>query len=79
MGILFSKAIGPRLSTGSPITFITRPSVPRPRERKWVALIIAFMPAHAVGRFHGNTAHSAFADVLLHFEDELMGKDGKRR
>ena len=26
---------------------------------------------HAVGRFHGDGAHAAFAEVLLHFEDHV--------
>src|SRR5271157_1804004 len=33
---------------------------------------------HAVGRFHGDAADSAFAEVLLHFENYVDGgRDGK--
>ena len=28
---------------------------------------------HAVGRLHGDAAHAAFAEVLLHFEDDVDG------
>src|SRR5580704_9678797 len=26
---------------------------------------------HTIGRFHGNAAHAAFADVLLHFQNDV--------
>ena len=29
---------------------------------------------HAVGRLHGDAAHAAFAEVLLHFEDDVDGR-----
>jgi hypothetical protein len=29
---------------------------------------------HAVGGFHGHRAHAAFAQVLLHFEDDVDGR-----
>jgi len=39
------------------------------------ALINRFhAPHHAVGRFHGNAAYTAFADVLLYFEDDVDGE-----
>ena len=30
-------------------------------------------PHHAVGRFHGDTADAAFAEMLLHFENDVDG------
>src|ERR1700739_35572 len=36
------------------------------------ALVDGFHPTHhAVGGFHGDAAHAAFAEVLLHLEDDL--------
>ena len=70
-------SIGPSWSTGSPITFITRPSVPRPTGTEmgppWS---MAFMPRTmpSVG-FHGDAAHAAFAKMLLNFEDHF-DRDG---
>src|SRR5580704_17369160 len=33
---------------------------------------------HAIGRFHGNAAHAAFADVLLHFQNDVdRGRHGE--
>ena len=29
---------------------------------------------HAIGCFHGYAAHSAFAEMLLHFEDNVDGR-----
>ncbi len=38
------------------------------------ALIDGFhAPDHAVCRFHGNTAHASFPEVLLHFENDVDG------
>ena len=38
------------------------------------ALVDGLHPAHhAVGGFHGDAAHAAFAQVLLHFENDVDG------
>jgi hypothetical protein len=58
--------MSPSLSTGLPMTFITRPSVARPtgtvmgRPRSSRAC-----PDHAVGRLHGDGAHAVLAEVLV--------------
>jgi len=68
------KAIGPRSSTGSPMTFITRPSVPRPTGTEmgppWS---MASYAHHAFGGFHGDAAHAAFAEMLLHLKNDADG------
>jgi len=38
------------------------------------ALINRFHARPCVGRFHGNAAYTAFADVLLYFEDDVDGE-----
>ena len=49
--------------------------------RDWSALVDGLHAAHhAVGRFHGNAAHAAFAEVLLHFENHVdRGGHGESR
>ena len=42
--------------------------------RNWPTLIDGFHAAHhAVGRLHCDAAHAPFAEMLLHFEDDVDG------
>ena len=76
MGIVLVRWIGPSSSTGSPMTFMTRPSVPWPTGTVMGPPMIDGLHAahHALGGFHGDAAHAAFAQVLLHFEDDVDGR-----
>ena len=68
-----SRPPRPGKSTGSPRTFITRPSVPAPTgidNRR--AGVDGLHPAlHAVGRLHRDRAHAVLAEVLLHLRDDV--------
>src|SRR5487761_362029 len=57
---------GPRLSTGSPRTFSTRPSVPRPTGTEMPAPV-----STAFIRLQRHRAHAAFAEMLLHLGDDV--------
>ena len=60
-------------STGSPSTFMTRPSVAGPTGIEIGAPVsIAAHPAlHAVGRLHRDRAHAVLAEVLLDLGDDV--------
>ena len=63
------------LSTGSPITFITRPSVclPTGTDTGPPRLIGLHAAHHAFGGLQRDGAHAAFADVLRHFDNHVDG------
>ena len=72
-GSASAAAIGPLSSTGSPITFMMRPSVAfADGHGDAVAGVAHLQAAHqAVGRVHGDGAHGVLAEVLRHLEDEV--------
>ena len=72
-GSVSPASIGPSSSTGSPITFSTRPSVSVPTGTViGPPVSIAFMPRTrpSVG-FMRDAAHAAFAEVLRHLGDDV--------
>ena len=80
MGLRLAVLTGPSLSTGLPMTLSTRPSVSRPTGTVMgPPRSMRFHAAHhAFGRLHGNAAHAAFAQLLLHFQDDVeRRRDGE--
>ena len=67
--------MGPMLSTGSPITFITRPSVwlPTGTSIRMPQAHGLHSAHHAVGGLQRDGAHASFADVLRHFGHHVDG------
>ena len=66
-----SPAIGPASSIGRPSTSMMRPRVPNwPTGTEIGAPVLLHLHAatQAVGRTHGDGAHDAVAQLLLHFE-----------
>jgi len=68
-GYLWSDTTAPSLSTGSPMTFKTLPSVPGPTGTvigppESTAFIPRISPS---GWFHGDAPATALAEMLLHF------------
>ena len=72
--------IGPISSTGSPITFSTRPSVSLPTGTlTGRAQAVGLHAAHqAVGGLQRDGAHAALADVLRHLDDDVDGRRARR-
>ncbi len=70
---LVVRSTGPRSSTGSPVTLKMRPRTPSPTGTEIGAPVaVTVMPRLRPSRAaHRDRAHPAFAEVLLHFEDEL--------
>ena len=69
-----SAGIGPASSTGSPMTFMMRPSVPAPTGT-WIgcAGVGDVLAAHeALGGVHGDAAHGGLAELLGDFEHEAV-------
>ena len=68
-------------STGSPMTFIRRPSVSGPTgTRIGLPVSLTCHPAHqALGRVHRDAAHGVFAQMLRDFEHEVALAVTERR
>ncbi len=66
--------IGPASSTGSPMTFMMRPSVPVPTGTEiGCAGIARFLAAdQAFGRIHCDRAHGGFAQMLRNLEHQTV-------
>ena len=73
-----SASIGPPSSTGSPITFMMRPSVPAPTGTEiGCAGVGDFLAAHqALGDVHRDGAHRGFAEMLRDLEHQARAAVG---
>ena len=74
IGRLFVESIGPRSSTGSPITFMMRPSVFGPDRHRMPSPVFVHRLAadEAVGRVHRDAAHGVLAEVLRDLDHEVV-------
>ena len=82
------ETIGPASSTGSPMTFMIRPSVAWPDRHgdRGAGVDHLLAAGQALGRVHGDGAHGVLAQVLGDLEDEperlaraLVGVGGLQR
>ncbi len=81
MGSFFLALTGPRSSTGSPTTFMIRPSTSRPTGI-WMGAPVfstAIPRTRPVGGVHGDAADVALAQVLSHLDDQVARLVADRR